>query len=318
MLEKIFQPILKVVGIVASSLTGMSAAFTAIGFLAERSHLVMLGFTTIPVDLNQYLYTGARFMAFLPFILLNSLGIVTTKLASAYFFEFLIAIIALIALFFLFRIPALRRFKSKTGDFLKKMVQHHRSVFLFLFLILQFVIIAQLLVGAEISNLLFETPAPENTTASIWQQKSAYLSNWIITNNTGELFNHMGWLFFLSAISIVIMAELLSTYRTTEITKLSVWQRLWLGLNVLLLATQLLLIPINYGKLLLPSKYPQISIQLEETTDPELLELEKAPASLLYQDGGTFYIYSSKANKVWLIRSGQLKSLSYLGIKSIF
>ncbi len=79
MLEKIFAPVLRFFGIVATSLTGISAVFTAVGFLAERSHLYMLRFTAIPVDLNQYLYTGARFFAYLPISLVSAMGASTAR-----------------------------------------------------------------------------------------------------------------------------------------------------------------------------------------------------------------------------------------------
>jgi hypothetical protein len=39
-LEKMFGPVIKFFGILASSLTGISVVFTAIGFLAERSRLL--------------------------------------------------------------------------------------------------------------------------------------------------------------------------------------------------------------------------------------------------------------------------------------
>ena len=112
MLEKIFAPVIKFFTITATSLTGISAVFTAVGFLAERSHLNMLGFTSIPVDLHQYLYTGAKFFAYLPIILLNALGLRTLAIARKYFVVFIAVVFGLFLLRLLFCIPLLKRFQS--------------------------------------------------------------------------------------------------------------------------------------------------------------------------------------------------------------
>ena len=96
MLEKIFAPVLKFFGIIASSFTVITAVFTAVGFIAERSHPHMLGFTSIPVDLNQYLYTGARFFALLPAMIFSALGLGTLNLLRKHFLGFMIAIMVII------------------------------------------------------------------------------------------------------------------------------------------------------------------------------------------------------------------------------
>ncbi|MDZ7695027.1 MAG: hypothetical protein U5K69_28570 [Balneolaceae bacterium] len=43
MLKKIFDPILRFFTVIASALTGITALCTAVGFLAHRGHLKMLG-----------------------------------------------------------------------------------------------------------------------------------------------------------------------------------------------------------------------------------------------------------------------------------
>jgi len=76
MLDKLTKTITRFFGIIAGSLSGLGAVLTAVGYLAEHNHLKMLGFTSVPVDLNQYLYTGALFFAILPnIIILQSISL---------------------------------------------------------------------------------------------------------------------------------------------------------------------------------------------------------------------------------------------------
>ena len=135
MLEKIFAPVLKFFGIIASSFTGITAVFTAVGFIAERSHLHTLGFTSIPVNLNQYLYTGARFFALLPAMIFSALGLGTLDLLRRHFLGFMIVILVIIILRLLLRISSIRKYSQKVVDSIKKFVGKHRTGLLFLLMI---------------------------------------------------------------------------------------------------------------------------------------------------------------------------------------
>jgi hypothetical protein len=103
MLKKIFAPILRFFTLIASALAGISAVCTAVGFLAHRGHLKMLGVSNIPVDLNQYMYTGAQFLAYLPFKLIYIIALNILDLGRTYFLEFFIVLLIILICYWLLR-----------------------------------------------------------------------------------------------------------------------------------------------------------------------------------------------------------------------
>ncbi|UCE07099.1 MAG: hypothetical protein JSW07_03420 [bacterium] len=319
MLEKIFAPVLKFFGIIASSFTVIAAVFTAVGFIAERSHLHMLGFTSIPVDLNQYLYTGARFFALLPAMIFSALGLGTLNLLRKHFLGFMIAILVIIILRLLLRIPSIRRVSQKFINSIKKFTGKHRTGLLCLLMIFQFGAIFQLVTANQISNLLFkyqQVRTIDPTSPDV--TKIDKLSSWIINNDSDSIYQHMGWLFLIILVSTIILIEVIATYRKSEIAKVKIWQRLWLGVCLLLLGTQLILFPINHGKLLLPNEFSLVTIYLDDSEKENLQHLHGEKLFLLHQDRDAFYLYSRKTSKVWLIRSNQIHSLAYHGMSDVF
>jgi membrane protein YdbS with pleckstrin-like domain len=324
MLEKIFAPVLKFFGIIASSLTGISAVFTAVGFLAERSHLYMLGFTAVPVDLNQYLYTGARFFAYLPITLLSAIGLGVLDVARRYFLFFSAFVLAVLMLNLIFRIPFLKKFKVWLIELLKAFVRSHRSGILFVILILQFAGIFLLILTTQVTNLLFEQPT-QPAAATYLPVNAEILSSWIVNKRSNELFEYMGLLFLIALLTIAMIWQVTATYRRKEASRPGFWPTIWLGINLMLLGTQLILLPINYGILLLPNSYPAVSVTFKMRAEPTTGETSGLPAwpqderlVLLHQQGNRFYFYSQRAKKIWLVRSDEVRSVVYHGMNDLF
>lgn len=222
MLEKLFSPVLRFFGIIASSLTGITAVFTAVGFLAERSHLYMLGFTTIPVDLNQYMFTGARFFAYLPIILLNALGIGLTTAASKYILHFIVAAGVIILFLALLRIQAFRDFLRARVEGGRRFIGRHRSAFLLMLIGIQFAGIYKLVNAYTITNLLFLETTPALPAAALpLFASSEQIASWIADKSalhTGYLYQYLGALCAITIITGLILWQVVQTYRKAEIT----------------------------------------------------------------------------------------------------
>ena len=124
MLENITKVIARFFGIIAGSLSGISAILIAIGYLAERSHLKMLGFTTIPVDLNQYLYTGANLVGFLPgIIILQSISLLLEPLTLVLIFIVILIGVSL-------RYQKMRDFWSGLLAYMQKIIIRFKIAFM--------------------------------------------------------------------------------------------------------------------------------------------------------------------------------------------
>lgn len=111
MTQKHFQAVLRFLGAVASALTGLGAICTTAGFLAERTRWSMLGLGTVNVDLNEYLFTGARFLAFLPGITLSTALSVLTASGQVFLLVVALLVLAVVSRIFLGR-PIGTRFRQ--------------------------------------------------------------------------------------------------------------------------------------------------------------------------------------------------------------
>jgi|GEM_PF-2322375 len=320
MLEKVFAPVLRFFGIIASSLTGITAVMTAVGFLAERAHLAMLGFTTIPADLNQYLYTGARFFALLPMLIINSIGLTTLDLARKYLLYFAAILLALLIFKLLLRIAVLNKLWRKLLEKIGQLVANHRNVFLFFLILLQFTGIYFYLAAIPISNLLFLESSPDVNVQSFsfLQTNAQVLTTWITAPNETALFQHLGRLVLITLFLGVILWQLVATFRKDQKVKPRLWQNIWIGVNLVLFGTQLILLPINYGIVLLPNKFPVVTVTFEDEVAVPFQAIQNERLALLHEKGGSFYLYSRETAQVWLVRQNQLHSLVYLGMADIF
>lgn len=317
MIEKVFAPVLKFFGIVASSLTGMSAVFTAAGFLAERSHLHMLGFTLPPADLNLYLYTGARFLAYLPLTSLTAIGLGTLDLGKRYFLVFFAAILGLIFIHLLLKIGWLKRLAGSAGRALESAVRANSAMLLFLLVLLQFVAIYSLLQTTQVSNILFSQPEAERTAPGFPVAKTT-IASWIVQQDVIALFKYMGVLFLLIILSVYFLWRLTSTIRQKKTAKISLWQSIWLGINLLLVGTQLILLPINYGILLIPNEYPRVSVTLQSGDAAQALLPVDSQLYLLLQQPDRFYFYVPDKKQIWMLKSADVRRVIHHGLADVF
>lgn len=315
-IEKLFSSVIKYFGILASSLTGISAVFTSIGYLAERSHLYALGFTSIPVDLNQYLYTGARFFALLPVIIISSLITDSIVLLEKYSFQTLIFLVLILVGVLLFKNKKIASRLQSPRDKILTVLGRWRTALLFFLFIFQLMSVFMLSKNFGITNLLFSQPQFNNSPNEFqFPASTSSISSWIVHNKLNELFTYVGTLFFLTFISGILFWFIWVFLKKT--IKYRFWVSFWVGVNIFLFLTQVIFVPMNYGILLLPNKYQSVIVKTD--MESELYEkIEDQNMWLLYQQNDDFYLYSGKMKKVLFLSRKNIKYLEYGGISDLF
>ena len=327
--QKVFNYVSKYFVIIAGSLSGTTGLFTAVGFLAERSHLTMLGFTVIPINLELYLYTGAKFFVYLPIIIINAFGFI---ILNAWVFFIVLAILAIIW-------GIIKR--NKFGATIKKAVinlfkkakgfaYRHLSGILLVFMILQFFSLFQMFLAGLITNLLFEVESRVQIASTGLISSTNELKFWILKNNVTALNEYFGKLFIMITILGLTLWLLLHTFRKLKEIKLNLWQNVWLGISILLFLTQLILLPVNYGILLLSNNFPVVEVSFAkdyekifseyETNNSENTLQENKRLTLLYQDGNVFYLYYRWGAQpmVLYVKDSNIQNLVYVGSSNIF
>ena len=272
MFEKLTKAVTRFFGIIAGSLTGLGAILTAVGYLAERSHLAMLGFTSIPVDLNQYLYTGALFFAGLPGLLL--------LLTTSMLFDLWVIIPLFLFILWLFsmRNHKMKQLNDTLKEKLKTLIFSNSVAFLSLLMIVQLVSVSWLTQALDIKNVLFEDNiAAPSQSISFVKTDPEILKQLILYKSDHILQLYFCQLFLIILVTAVILRMIIVLLRPKKTSQSPLVYNIVLTLNLVLLTTQVLLLPINFGVLLLDKQYPEVKVRFG---DPE----EK---SMKISDGGT-------------------------------
>lgn len=267
MLENITKVITRFFGIIAGSLSGISAILIAIGFLAERSHLKMLGFTTIPVDVNQYLYTGASLIGFLPgIIILQTISLLTKPIPLVLLTVFILIRISL-------RFQKMNKIWSRILSTAHDTIARFKTTFLILFLFVQILTLGWMIRAISIENLLFSEIEPtEQTEFSFLTIDEDNLKQLLISEE--ESAENEVRRYFTQLLLITVVVGLILRYLTflgRENGKLTIpfHMRFWLVINFLLFATQVFLLPGNYGVLILNNKYQEVKVKFVSNTKDE-------------------------------------------------
>lgn len=283
MLENVTKVIARFFGIIAGSLSGISAILIAIGYLAERSHLKMLGFTSIPVDLNQYLYTGANLVGFLPgIIILRSIYLLLDPLP-------LIILFLIIFMWFSMRFHWFRLLWDKTLNHTKKWIVEFKLYLFIFFVFIQVVSLNWMVKAVLLENLLFteeiSTTPPE---FSFLKADTNNLQQLLISKDKNEKLSTYFTQLFLNVLLTGLVLYYLMTHDKKSQQDRSFHMKFWMTINLLLLATQIILIPGNYGVLLLNNKYQEVKVQFKANDqvvpvhdDEKPLKLKNLPPKLV-------------------------------------
>ncbi|MFZ0391723.1 MAG: hypothetical protein WAN36_14785 [Calditrichia bacterium] len=314
MIDKLFKPVFQLFAAFGSALAGIGAALTAFGFLAERSHLVMLGFTEIPVNLNQYLFTGAKFIAYLPFLILTAVALTSIEALQRYFiFSLLLAILIFLYLV-IRRWKRTEKFRTKFRLGFTSFLDRFKGSFLVLLIILQFIIIYQWMEANKIQNLLFAGSRSEMAVSNALFVNHNVLEYWILSHHYTELFQYFGRMFLLTVMAGFFLWIVFHYSKK----KATLRKQLAFILNIILLVTQVLLVPINFGTLLMPNTYPHVELSLNEPASRKIAPLQTEAIYLLHRENQNYYFYSAVKARLWMIKDKDINMLTYLGREDIF
>ena len=259
MLENITKVITRFLGIIAGSLSGISAILIAIGYLAERSHLKMLGFTTIPVDLNQYLYTGAKLLGFLPgLIIIQTISILLEPLA-------LVLLSVILLIWILIRFKKLKEIWSKILIRIIQSLTNFKVLFLSFFVFIQIFSLYWMNISINIENLLFkENVSTYQQEFSFFTANTTAIAQLLLSRNTDILSRYFTQLFLITFFIGISLRYVISFKNENQPQKTFKF-KFWLTINLLLFTTHIILLPGNYGVLLLNNKYQEVEVQFKET-----------------------------------------------------
>lgn len=262
MLDNLAKTVTRFFGITAGTLSSLGAVLTAVGYLAERSHLIMLGFTTVPVDLNQYLYTGALFLAILPVI------IIITPLHE--WWGILLLLILIIWRLSL-QNAKMRYLNDTFFDRSKSLIINHRIAFLVLLVMTQVLILNWMVNATLIGNLLFENIFEKPETLTFFSIKPDNLKYLIFSRVEDILRSYFVQLFLFTLVIGLALRQVITINRKSQETKMALVEKVWLGINLFLITTQVILLPVNFGALVLSKQYQEVKVQFKEFEQKKVL-----------------------------------------------
>ena len=358
MLGRVLQQILRIGATVASALAGLGGLATAVGFLAERARWSMLGFTPPGADLNEYLFTGARFLAFLPGIVLGSV------LSAIALDPLLLLPIGVTGTFMYMLYMFLRvqrrfaghsegegsRLRTWKGRLMRKGVALFRPAALGGLVLVLFVGTFFLFqAGATANSLFADRTHLEEIRCG---EGRLNLQDQLLLQCEDELMARMGRVFLLvlaggGALGLLMPSDWRGPGEGSATSPLES-TLLWIAVALVML--QVLLIPINYGATFPRNDFPAVQVTRAPVAAPAQAAgpigtegaigspgnaapgsggdsdafggMDSWPAdgrfSLIHRSGDEFYLYSAAARRIWLVPRGQLESLVYLGICDVF
>lgn len=317
MLKKLSEPLQKFFGFLGASIGSITAIFTAAGFLAERARLTMLGLPSTTFDLQQYLETGARFLAFLPLYLgmafyYTVLGLLSALVYGVWQQPLVVGALLVLAGGVLWwwrrrRQDATTQASELPGR-LVAFVRRHPVALLVGFLLVQFLGAYQLTQALEISNLLFvptTTGADSIPHAELSIISTETLKNWVLAGDAARASQFLGWLFLITLLTAWGLDYMRRLYRASDRTNPSFWQLTAFAASLLLFITQVTLLPINYGILLSSNRFAEVSVVYAG----EGVQPTEAPLYLLHETGNGYYFYTRGERTVWFVQRGDVQTI---------
>lgn len=305
----LFKGITVFVGWVTSSLAGIAAILYACGYLITQAQLRSLGLSGIlERSPDDYLQEGASF-----FIGLGSrLPLIFPWLVWA-------GCIGGVILFLILLLGSLGRIiltKSGRKDQAAQLVERARAQAMITFdrrprlwrniafgVLLGFLIFGltrylnAFTPAVEVSNLLYLAPSQAKGLAAA-----------ILTAESGKLERHFRLLLWGTLQTGVVLAL---AWHLVRAERLKIWL---IAPFILIFLIYVLFLPLAYGALLRPTRFPVIRI----TSDHPLVESVRGNLFLLHRADGAFVLWDEHARRVLWIPSGEVSAAEVRGFRSLF
>jgi hypothetical protein len=337
MVHRVLQRVLRLGATIATALAGAGSLATAVGFLAERARWNMLGFHSPGADMNEYLFTGARFLAFLPAVFLTAIpdalwlnpGLLVALLVGG----------GLVLLFRGGRDPD--DAESRWGRFhqgVRRRLPRFRLLALSVLVLALLLGTAFLLRATRVVNVLFADTS--GLAGFQCGEPTLGLREHVLLQCENQLLAHLGQGFLVVAVGMTALWLLIpGAWRSegeggprqgaegapprgaerappqgAEAVPPRGAEAVLFWLAVTLLALQVMLLPMNYGVTYLRTDVPAVVVEAGSLG----VEREAWPPGghfvLLHRRGDEFFLYSAQARRIWLLPRAQIETLVYLGI----
>lgn len=169
------------------------------------------------------------------------------------------------------RINTMKNLNNTLIDKSKNFLTRNKILFLVLLAIIQIVSLRWLANATLIGNLLFIDnicKIPENLTFfSIAPENLKYL---ILYKVEDKLKKYFVQLLLIALLGGLILWQIISNYRKRKNTKKRLSDTVWLKINLFLITTQIILLPVNFGVLLLNKQYQEVKIQFNESENKKV------------------------------------------------
>lgn len=285
---------------VGGSLAGITALLYTCGYLVARAHFSMLGLHgLVQVDNDYFLQEGAKFV-----------------IAAGYDVLRTLLVLAAVAGLLAFVAMSVRRALDATklgvllGRWRARVASHAdwwrypAFAALFIGLVLHSDhYLAAFVRPLAVANLLYADPAQ----AAARLEADGSIAGWILSGASEELARTFEDL-LLGAVVAAVLAMLASRM-------VAVWRvRGWLITPFFAaLSIYLVTLPMAYGVLQRPVRYPMVSLQAD--SDPVVAE---GRLFLLSRADGAFIVWDARARRVVWVPSGSVKRAEIRGVEDLF
>lgn len=325
----VFGSIFDFLKVLGASLTGITAILTAAGFLAERSRLAMLGLPSATFDLEQYVETGALLLALLPVvmgiaILLILVSWMKAIAAGGLGYAVIVLLAGIIAAVVYLRVrrrsgdqpsgSARSDWKRRlAGDHLSRRRRYAFGIVLTLALAFQIASVAREVAVLETRDVLFAIEADRVSASADAQAGAPDEITATLTDVRGDGTRSVrlfGEIVLLAAINASIIYYVIRKRLPTARSRGRRWMLTgWTVVSILLLVSQVTLLPVSYGVLISRNTYPEVCATLTNEEPATGEPLPDSRLSLVHQRGEGFYFYSRERRKMWYVPRGAVQSL---------
>lgn len=284
----VFKEITAILGWLSGSLAGIAAVLYGCGYLIKRAHLNLLGISALfSYTEEQYMQEGARFVAEM------------ADLLARIALPLLMLAIMLLAVGFLLWHSRLQERLARVKELLIRFYECRRlaclcalyGLLLILLLLLVDREIALFGPPLAVSDLLFPTATPS-------AGEAGRIREWLLTGDRSSLEN----LYFNLTLSVLKAGLLLLlAWRVAETWRLRMLLTAPFALAFLLSA---LLLPMSYGVLKRPARFPRIKVVSESS----MLASAQGELYLLDKTGDEFVLWESSGRRVLWLPRDQVKS----------
>lgn len=332
--NKLVDQFIKVTGTIGALITGVTAAFTAAGFLAERARLSVLGLPSSTFDLERYLDTGARLLTWLPVYLV--MGALNWARSPSFW---IVLSTGLLLLFLWWRFRRIKNTDSTFGIFIlrliyiKKYYANLHSIptwVLIIFFLNQLIVVFMLLQPLQVRNLLFHD-APSSLVldtqeeqpiqnCTLWLQDldsdsqntsfSEKLTRRIRCADQGALAQYLLLLFAAITISSIITLKLWRFHRNRSL-RASILPPPWLLPFLWILIVQLTLFPYVFGILFPASNFSEVEICFANPKESQATVPIDNRLILLRENDLGFFLYSYCKKNIWYVPRSDLARIIY-------